>query len=181
MKKIFLSLALLLALWGDVKSQDKPVELTDLKTMTLDQLVTAAEAMMNSMNETMKSGFEMIKDARGKQDLQRMNCLNEAMSGLKGLMRISEQNMMDLQDKVARKDIEGARHEFVKISIASSKAKEIDTQLKACGGPSAEGIFEVEPIIEKDFDVDLPKEDSSMAMEKFIVNIDTISAASPFY
>ncbi|HIA03315.1 MAG TPA: hypothetical protein EYN06_07495 [Myxococcales bacterium] len=151
-----------------------------IKLSSKQQLKKATEDM-NGMKAVLNNAFNMLKDARKKQDIQELNCINEALSAIKGLMRLSEQNFVMLQEAVARNDRRTAEHEFVKISIAHNKINDLDGRVRSCGGPSSGGTIDGRPRIELLKDSDLPEEDPAEGLQIIHVNVERPPSASPFF
>jgi hypothetical protein len=145
------------------------------------QQLKKATKNMQAMKKVLTGAFETLKEARSEQDMQKLNCINEALSAIKGLMRLSEQNFVMLQEAVARSDARTAEHEFVKISIAHNKIGDLDGQVRSCGGPSSGGTVDGRPIIEILKDRDLPEEDPAEGLKIIQVDVDRPPSASPFF
>ena len=67
----------------------------------------------------------------------KLNCVNEKLTQVKGLLRISEQSDVALQEAVARKDATAAEHEYTKVSIARGKADQLRNDAEQCIGQLA--------------------------------------------
>ena len=113
--------------------------------------------------------------------MQKLNCVNEALSAIKGLMRLSEQNFMTLQEAVAKNDSRATEHEYVKLTIAHNKIKELDGRLQSCGGPASSGRIDGRPDIDRIKDPDLPTEDPVESLTGFRADLDRPPSASPFF
>lgn len=182
-KTLFLFVLFSLIFIEGGRSQEKEgvLEPQKIKKMSDQELLDKAENYIKEMNRIVKVGFDLLKNARDEKDIQRINCINESLSVVKNLIRVSEQNAVNLQDRIVRGERSGAEHEFVKISIAFGKVEELEGEMKSCGGPTAEGIFEGKPVIEKIFDLDLPVEDPAIPIEEVPLVVGIPPSASPFY
>ena len=140
---------------ADAQEQRAPL----LSEMTAQQMSASAEQQVADMNEMLKAAFKQLEDARGTQDLSRVTCISDALTPMKGLLKLAERNKIALQEAAARSDRDKAEHEAIKISIAATKLGELDAQVRSCGGPDSEGTVDGRPIIEKVLDKDLPSED----------------------
>lgn len=130
-----------------------------LSEMMAQQMGENAEQQVAQMSEMLKAAFKQLEEARGTQDLSRVTCISDALTPMKGLLKLAERNKVALQEAVARTDRDKAEHEAIKISIAATKLGELDAQVRSCGGPDSEGTVDGRPIIEKVLDKDLPTED----------------------
>ena len=112
----------------------------DLKAMGLDTMLSSGESYVKEMNDLVRGVLNELGSARDGKDFQRMNCLGDVLTTLKGLLRLSEQNAITLRERVIAKDRTGAEHEFVKLSIARNKVVELHAQDKGCGSGGTEKI-----------------------------------------
>ena len=150
-------------------------------TLSTAQQVEKGTKYMAEMKETLARAFDQLKQARSGQDIGRLNCVNEALSAIKGLMRLSEQNYMMLQEASAKKDAKTAEHEFVKLTIAYNKIKELDGRVQSCGRPSASGEIDGRPTIDRIKDADLPEEDPLDSLQNYRADLDRPPSASPLF
>lgn len=142
--------------------------------------VEQGKAYIDRMHKMVASGFSELEEARKSQNITRVNCVNEALTTIKGLMRLAESNFLAMEECVSRKDDKCTEHEYVKISIAFNKAEELDGQLKGCGGPSVDGAIDGRPYIEKNIDPDLPEIDPTEGLTDLAPKLEVVPSASPF-
>ena len=93
-----------------------------------------AAKSISRMKDHLRRGFELLEAARGDKDIVKLNCINEKLASIKGLLKISEQADVALQEAVARRDKETADHEFTKVSIASQKVESLSIEAEGCAG-----------------------------------------------
>ncbi len=116
-----------------------------------------ANAKMAEMKGVLQSGFEKLREARQSQDVQMLNRVNEALSAIKGLVRLAEASHVALQEAVAKNDAKTTEHEYVKISIAHTKVMELQGRLRSSLGAGGEGAsIDGKPVITPVKDSDLP-------------------------
>lgn len=151
-----------------------------LKAMTLEQLLEEGENLIQDMNSMVSSVLDTMQSARAEKDFERMNNIGTVLSNMKALLRVSGQNAVTLREQVINRDRNGSQHEYVKIRIAHQRVRELLEQARSVGGPSADVIFEGAPIVERNFDSDLPGDDIQDALVE-IVNLDPPPSASPFF
>ncbi len=140
-----------------------------------------AKAMIEKMHKMVKEGFEELQDARSASNINRVNCVNEALTAMKGLLRLAEGNYLSMQEAAARKDAKQVEHEFIKVTIAYNKTDELNGQLQGCGGPSTDGAIDGKPYIEKNIDSDLPTVDPTEGLKDLPPQLETPPSASPFF
>ena len=78
-----------------------------------------------------------LEEARATKDVVKLNCVNEKLTQVKGLLRISEQSDVALQEAVAKKDTTAAEHEYSKVSIAKGKVEQLRGEAEQCIGQLA--------------------------------------------
>ena len=100
-----------------------------------DKTKRAAEAIA-SMRTSLRQVSARVEDARNEKDVVKLNCVNEKLAQIKGLLRVAEQSELALKDAVANKD-PVASAEFAKISIAKSKVDGLGSDAQQCIGQLA--------------------------------------------
>ncbi len=136
---------------------------------------------IDKMRGALTKVIKYLEEAREQRDVLKLNCVNEALSAIKGLMRLSEQHFMSLQEAVAKNNARTAEHEYVKLDIAHKKIGELDGRLRSCGGPASSGRIDGRPEIVRIKDPDLPEEDPVENLNEFRVDIGRPPSASPFF
>ncbi|MFT7621205.1 MAG: hypothetical protein ACI9WU_000366 [Myxococcota bacterium] len=159
----FLAIALAtgLLVWAGTSFAKKapPRSSPSKANMSCDEKVSAASGMMADMKRVLESGFSKLKEAREKQDVQMLNSVNEALSAIKGLVRLAEASNVGLQEASAKGDSKKCEHEYVKISIAHTKVLELEGRLRSALGGAGEGApIDGKPVIDEIKDTDLPSE-----------------------
>ncbi len=89
------------------------------------------------MRSVLSEVLGRLEEARATKDVVKLNCVNEKLTQVKGLLRISEQSDVALQEAVAKKDTTAAEHEFSKVSIARQKVDQLRTESEQCIGQLA--------------------------------------------
>lgn len=116
------------------------------------------------MRQGLKIVLGKLEEARDSKDVVKLNCVNEKLTNIKGLLRISEQADVALQEAVAKREEQAAEHEFTKINIARSKVEQLRAEAEQCVGLLA---FEVgETTVEVEEPEDLPATDPTLTPEQ---------------
>ena len=76
---------------------------------------------LGGMRESLRQVFEKVEEARRTKDVVKLNCANEKLTQIKGLLRISEQADVALQEALTRRETSVSEHEFTKVMIARQK------------------------------------------------------------
>jgi hypothetical protein len=105
------------------------------------QKVQKADEYLGRMRQDLKSVLGRLEDARSEKDIVKLNCVNEKLAQVKGLLRVAEQADVALQESVARKD-GGAEAEFQKIGIAKVKVDQLRAEADQCVGQLAYAVDE---------------------------------------
>lgn len=120
--------------------------------LTDAQKVEKADENIVRMKHVLKQVISRLEDARNEKDIVKLNCVNEKLTQIKGLLRVSEQADIALQEAAARKD-EGAESEFQKIAIARVKVDQLRAEAEECIGQLAFVVDEKTTV-----DVELPRD-----------------------
>jgi hypothetical protein len=89
------------------------------------------------MRVALKDVLQKLEEARNTKDVVKLTCVNEKLTQVKGLLRISEQSDVALQEAVARRESQSADHEFTKVTIARSKVDQLRAEAEQCMGQLA--------------------------------------------
>jgi hypothetical protein len=151
------------------------------KRLPMSKKLTRSDQYVSEMREVLKKGIKIKAEAGDEQNVKKLNCVNDVLFPIKGLVRVAESNLVLMHEAVAKKNQRDAQHEFVKITIAHSKVMELDGRIRSCGSPTSTGQFDGRPIITRIKDPDLPTEDPLAGLYETIVNIGRPPSASPFF
>lgn len=105
------------------------------------QKLSQAEDHLGRMKQVLKQVIGRLEDARNEKDIVRLNCVNEKLTQIKGLLKVSEQADIAMQEAVARRD-EAAEAEFQKITIARAKVDQLRSEAEECIGQLAFAVDE---------------------------------------
>ena len=92
---------------------------------------------VSRMRSVLTEVLGRLEEARATKDVVKLNCVNEKLTQVKGLLRISEQSDVALQEAVAKKDTTAAEHEYSKVSIAKGKVEQLRGEAEQCIGQLA--------------------------------------------
>ena len=120
--------------------------------------ISKSSSYLKDMKNSMRHVLMLLKEAREEKDVIRVNCINEKLTNIKGLIRISEQADMTLQEAQAKGEKDTATHEFHKISISHQKIKILRTEAEQCVGELAFAVGKTEVEVEVDKD-QVPEDD----------------------
>lgn len=112
-------------------------EATDASKVPDPEKVRQSAEAVTKMRAQLKDVLVKLEEGRNSKDVVKLNCVNEKLTQIKGLLRISEQSDIQLQEAVARKETGTAEHEFTKVSIARSKVAQLRAEAEDCIGQLA--------------------------------------------
>ena len=98
--------------------------------------VSKGGVLVQRMKDHLRRGFELLEKARTEKDIVKLNAINEKLSSMKGLLKISEAAFVALQEAGARRDKETADHEYTKIAIAAQKVDALAIEAEGAVGDS---------------------------------------------
>ncbi len=101
------------------------------------EMMRQSAADLVSMRRVLQDSLSRLEDARNTKDVVKLNCVNEKLTQVKGLLRISEQADVALQEAVAKREQLAAEHEFTKVSIAGEKVQVLRNEAEECIGQLA--------------------------------------------
>jgi len=117
----------------------------DLSQLTIEDMAARASDSVRRMEKQLGDSFKLLEESIAKGDVAATTARNEAITAMKGLVRLSEQNLLTLQQRAAERDRTRVEHEYVKITIAAAKVGEFFAQIKsATGTPVDLELTEVE-------------------------------------
>jgi hypothetical protein len=96
-----------------------------------------SSSSVQRMRSDLSDVLGRLEEARATKDVVKLNCVNEKLTQVKGLLRISEQSDVALQEAVARKDTTAAEHEYTKVTIARGKSGQLRNDAEQCIGQLA--------------------------------------------
>jgi hypothetical protein len=157
------------------------VDAQSKEKMSLGEMSKKADLLIGEMRGIKDTSEARLREARAEKDMERMDCINEALMALKGVLNLAETYYYDFQARVKGSDSKGGRTEYTKVKIVSAKIMDLDAQIRSCGGPSDQGVTEGEPVIAWSNDLDLPTGDPVEDREFGEVFLARPSVASPYH
>jgi hypothetical protein len=99
--------------------------------------VARSSAALGKMRDVLREVLGRLEEARRTRDVVKLNCVNEKLTQVKGLLRISEQSDVALQEALARREAPAAEHEFTKVGLARDKVLRLRAESEGCIGQLA--------------------------------------------
>ncbi|WPB74576.1 hypothetical protein KYC5002_36880 [Archangium violaceum] len=101
------------------------------------QKLERSSKAIGSMREVLRDVLAKLEEARRAKDVVKLNCVNEKLTQIKGLLRISEQADVSLQEAASTRDPTSSAHEYTKVMIAQQKVAQLRTEVEKCIGQLA--------------------------------------------
>lgn len=103
----------------------------DLSGFTNRQLADKAQKMVGLMDKQLTESFYLLEASLSAGDIAAASARNEAITVMKGLVKLAEGNLRTLKQRVAEDDRARVENEYVKITIAASKVQEYYAQVRS--------------------------------------------------
>jgi hypothetical protein len=100
-----------------------------------DRPKKAADAIY-AMRSSLRQVTTRVEDARNEKDVVKLNCVNEKLAQIKGLIKVAEQSENAFKEAVATRD-PAANAEYAKIIIAKGKVDGLGSDAQQCIGQLA--------------------------------------------
>lgn len=174
-KKIIIQASLAVALvFGVVASAaavGKPARA--IMDLTTDRMDEQSRDALDDMRQVLSRVLEIHQQARESRDVVKLNCVNEKLISVKGLLKISEQSYLVLQEAISKHNMSIARHEFGKISMARRKCSQLAGESETCVGEFA--------VYSGDTDVKVEVDSEKVGGDEFALGgtIETITEPPP--
>jgi hypothetical protein len=118
-----------------------PVAMPPLQPLLRTDLSDAEKVRMSSesvarMRAALKQVLGRVEEARSEKDVVKLNCVNEKLTQIKGLLKVAEQSDVALNEALSAKQ-PGADAEFAKVNIARGKVDGLKADAEQCIGQLA--------------------------------------------
>lgn len=150
-------------------------------TVRTNDSVQRAQERVSVIDATTKRAAAELERSQKSGDDARLRCVRDKWTAMKGLLKLSSQALLNLQQAQTEGDRGGVEHEKTKIGIAAEKVTELEAQVLACGGGAAEVSGDGGILIEKLFEDDLPKSDPTAEFRLRDVELSRPTAATQIF
>jgi hypothetical protein len=99
--------------------------------------LSRARSDVEHMQGLLKEVLQRLEEARREKDVVKLNCVNEKLTQMKGLVRVAEQSDIGLQESIAKGEEENAKHEYAKVDLANQRAVQLRSDAEQCIGQLA--------------------------------------------
>jgi hypothetical protein len=96
-----------------------------------------SEQMLAEMRAALKRGTELLQQARSAKDIRQLNCVNEKVTLIKGLLKVAEQASVKMYDGIAANNQTVVNHEYGIILLAHPRVVTLRSEAEQCVGEEA--------------------------------------------
>ena len=89
---------------------------------------------VGAMREVLQQAMKALRGAHERKDITQINCVKDRLSTIKGLLRISTEAGMSLDEALVDNQADLVNHEYVKVMMASDRIGIAQLQLMGCTG-----------------------------------------------
>lgn len=114
-----------------VAKQEKASDVPDA-----DKLQRSTQAL-GLMRDVLRQVLGKVEEARRTKDVVKLNCANEKLTRIKGLLRISEQADISLQEAISQRNASSSEHEYTVVMLAQEKVGPLRAEAEECIGQLA--------------------------------------------
>lgn len=131
--------------------------------LDIKQMSSNAKGFIDEMKQKLQDAFGEYKSISSAKEVavQDLECINQKLGAMKGLMRLAEQAYLVLQEKAAQSDAQGVDTQYIKISLARDKMETLHGEAMSCAGGGAHHTGETETEVEADEEVEDFNEDNA--------------------
>lgn len=150
--------------------------------LTVRQRADAARAHVKAAKTNLAKGFAVLQDARATGESRRIECVNSALTQMKGLMRLADNNLLELEEAEAGNNMTSVDRSATKIDVVTGKVGNAYRRLRACMGQKEAGVVTGSgPVLLVEPDPDLPNVDPTEGLKDLAPQLETPPSASPFF
>lgn len=119
------------------KKVEKPTSANaqiDRRRESDDARLKAVDASLKTMRSVLSTALSRLAQTRKDKDVNALNCVNEKLAAIDGLVKISEDAQVALKEAIARRDAEGKDHEVSKVALADRRVAQLRLEVEGCVG-----------------------------------------------
>lgn len=106
----------------------------DISKLTIPQMLAQNDKAQAEMSNALKVSLAVLTQARGRKDIVLVNCVNERVTQIKGILRVAQEAGTRLQENAATSNTEGARVDFTQVVMARERIVALRVQAQNCVG-----------------------------------------------
>ena len=108
-------------------------------------LLKEMKVWTNTMRSQLEDAFKVLEESKAARSFQRIELIQEAITAMKGLVRLAEQNLLAGQEATVKGDRKTLEQTWLTVKVAAAKMKELLVQVRTEGkGVGAQAVEEGE-------------------------------------
>jgi hypothetical protein len=133
----------------------------DASKVSKGEKQSRADKMLGDQRAALQRGSDLLNEARGAKDIVQLNCVNEKLTQIKGLLKLSEQASTAMYDSMAATNGgEQVNHEFTKIVVAHGRSQQLRAEAEQCVGERS--VYTGDTEVDVEIDEDIPANDPTL-------------------
>ncbi len=121
---------------GPAWAQHLPGTSSKAAKLSDSQKLEKSAENLERMKGSLRTILQRVEDARAEKDVVKLNCVNEKLAQVKGLIKVAEQADIALHEALTAKD-PASDSEFARIGIARTKVDALKGDAEQCIGQLA--------------------------------------------
>lgn len=120
------------------------------------------DAMLAEQRVALRHGTELLQEARNTKDIVQLNCVNEKLTQIKGLLKLTENAATSMYDALGADDGPTINHEFTKMFVASQRSRGLRDEAEQCVGERS--VYTGRTEVEVEIDSDISPKDPTLPL-----------------
>lgn len=121
---------------SDSQAEAEPSDETS-DAVALELLVPTAQKSIEDMESKLEAAAKLLKEASDENDATQLLCVTEKVNIMKGILKVSSDANVAMQDALNASDAQRARYEFRKIAASRLRMGELLQGAMNCAGAEA--------------------------------------------
>ncbi len=134
-----------------------PIGGIDAAAVPNEEKTSRVEGMLAEQRKILGRVTNLLKEARAAKDIVQLNCINEKLTQIKGLLKISESASVHMYEAISSNQADIINHEFTKITVAHQRCVTLGAEAEQCVGEIA--VYTGQTEVEVEVDENVPEED----------------------
>ncbi|MBK8010992.1 MAG: hypothetical protein IPK13_06550 [Deltaproteobacteria bacterium] len=144
-------------------NEDELASIADPKSVPIVEKRVMVEKSLGEQRDALARVTVLLREATDRKDMVQRNCVDDKLTSIKGLLRISEEASVKMYEAIADNVEDLINHEFTKISVAHQRTKRLRAEAEQCVGESS--VYSGDTDVEVEVDPDLAQDDPTKPVD----------------
>lgn len=131
--------------------------LGDAASISIDKKKENALTMLGEMQAGVTRGSDLLVEARKRNDMLQINCVNGKLVQMKGLLKVGNQSQGEMLDAHTKNLEDEVNHAYTKLVLAHRTTNRLRIEAEQCVGEQS--IFSGDTEVEVEIDPNIPTVD----------------------